>query len=62
MVHLGVIHYFQYPNSFNQKFSDLNNNDIIITCTIINAKRVWLLIKFMNEGTKEWLTDAEDVQ
>ena len=26
----GAIHYFQFPNSFNQKFSELNNNDDII--------------------------------
>ena len=53
---MGVIHYFQYPNSFNKKFSELNNNDGII------IHDCWLLIKFMNECTKERLKDAEDVQ
>ena len=27
---VGVIHYFQYPNSFNKKFSELNFKDDII--------------------------------
>ena len=27
---MGAIHYFQYPNSLNKKFSELNNNDNII--------------------------------